>query len=992
MAGSVRHEEVVMTPALVPSAGRQLAAQSRCVQWGPSEELSPQSRHENLSLGMNPSNPNNCSPWGSRAVTFDDSVERCGTDATMGDNLYDEARYRRNTTSNKRMWKLHLRRGTLWGFVTTDRQSTDDSGIQRDKAINSRKKASLREIGPREVFRNCLFLDRVQQEALVKWCATIVISIAISLTASFIILTSQAIVNWKLHVMERLFRSAYVGLALFLWVGYGIVSNLIATLLVNYLAPAAGGSGLPDVKAYLNGNILPGTLSFWTLLCRVAGLLLVTSSGLIAGMQGPMAHIGAMIAVRVSAGRSRLCGCRLRFAENLDTHKAKLEFMSQGAAVGVAAAFGTPIGGLLFSMEEASTFWTPQLTWRIFLSACLASLIGRAFRGFRGGFPSVRLQGFIEFPDQNVTWELWEFIPFAFIGISLGLVGACFCRCMRLIHQRRIRVFRLRQKGKLRKGCRVAETIVVATATMLVTFWLSWTFECSGMENRATGGHDQLRLFDSESISVGTVLLQSRERAITSLFSRTFPNGDLPEWHLAMLFAVVVCLTLFTNGLSVPGGIFTPNIMAGACFGRLVGQAVDHSGYAMTHVHAGVYALMGSAAMVAGVTRLTVSLGVIILEITGNTRLIIPLMFVIMTAKTIADRFTPAATDIMIALRNIPMLEPEAEKMGWREMSKIPISCCGTEVGDIEAIYLNEGLRASDAAKMLYASAESVKYHAWPVLDSAKSGRLQGLLMRQTLVECMEHDGNKASCHELLKLSQAEEGIAAVELPIPKEHMLEIEPFIDRRPFVMLHYASLLNGYRVFRSLGLRHLCVVDEKHRLCCIVTRTDFAEIVEEFVNPCIMDMRDFADSAQDGTLCTQKTALQPGLSRDTTVNMSAPPSLSSGTGVTPTDGTSATPMMTRRGRRQRRITRRATYQNAPATAMGVPITPLELSVDVRADSDDTSPEVSTTRSGSSVVLGRPSTPTVLGMRPGREHSQDSNFEQNSPNTAFDGDLSTG
>ena len=48
------------------------------------------------------------------------------------------------------------------------------------------------------------------------------------------------------------------------------------------------------------------------------------------------------------------------------------EFISAGAAAGLAAAFGAPIGGVMFAMEEACTFWTRKVAWRCFIAATVA--------------------------------------------------------------------------------------------------------------------------------------------------------------------------------------------------------------------------------------------------------------------------------------------------------------------------------------------------------------------------------------------------------------------------------------------------------------------------------------------------------------------------------------------------------------------------------------------------------------------------------------------
>jgi chloride channel 3/4/5 len=142
------------------------------------------------------------------------------------------------------------------------------------------------------------------------------------------------------------------------------------------------------------------------------------------------------------------------------------------------------------------------------------------------------------------------------------------------------------------------------------------------------------------------------------------------------------CLTIITFGIKLPAGIFIPTLGVGACAGRIVGIAVqwlqyhypDSTVFAvcegdMDCVVPGLYAMVGAAAALSGVTRTTVSLAVIMFELTDTLTYAVPVMLSVLVAKTVADALEPKGIyDLVIELSQLPYLDAKHEYL-WSNLS-----------------------------------------------------------------------------------------------------------------------------------------------------------------------------------------------------------------------------------------------------------------------------------------------------------------------------------
>lgn len=117
---------------------------------------------------------------------------------------------------------------------------------------------------------------------------------------------------------------------------------------------------------------------------------------------------------------------------------------------------------------------------------------------------------------------------------------------------------------------------------------------------------------------------------------------------------------MLSYGTSVPAGIFLPGILIGCALGRMVGLFIDT--YIIQEIHPSTYAIIGAAAILAGYTRLSFSLAVIMLETTENVNLFLPVIFALFVSFGVGRIFNRSLYVGTVRFKNIPFLREEVPK------------------------------------------------------------------------------------------------------------------------------------------------------------------------------------------------------------------------------------------------------------------------------------------------------------------------------------------
>ncbi|KAH6877599.1 chloride channel [Alternaria rosae] len=551
---------------------------------------------------------------------------------------------------------------------------------------------------------------------------------------------------------------------------FSVLFAACASLLVREFSPYAKHSGIPEIKTVLGGFVIRHFLGGWTLVTKTVGLCLAVASGLWLGKEGPLVHVAC-------------CSANLfmKLFGNVNGNEArKREVFSAAAAAGISVAFGAPIGGVLFSLEQLSYYFPDKTMWSSFVCAMVAAVTLQACNPFHTG-KLVLYQ-----VTYHSGWHDFELVPFAFLGILGGLFGGFFIKL-------NMGVAEWRKNRQYLKGP-VTEVVIVSFVTALINFPIKFM--------RAQASELVHILFaECADLAEDTLGLCKSGKANTGVIALLLISSGLG-----------IILSGFTFGLQIPAGIILPSMAIGGLFGRAVGLSVEVVQAAwptlfvfkscepdVPCVTPGTYAIVGAASALAGTTRMTVSIVVIMFELTGALTYVLPIMIAVMISKWIGDAISPRGIyESWIHFKGYPFLDNREDN--------------GSSIPDVGAGYVMtriEDLTAITATGHTIGSLRQLlsqhRFRGFPVIDNSRDALLLGYISRTELQYALQ----LALTPPRTLAAETEAYFSHQPLSDPATS-LDLRPWMDQTPITLNARASFQLTVSMFQKLGLRYVLFTD--------------------------------------------------------------------------------------------------------------------------------------------------------------------------------------
>lgn len=386
------------------------------------------------------------------------------------------------------------------------------------------------------------------------------------ITGTIAVIYAQLFV-WGEKVMNLIFD--WNGWMIFIIAPIGFV---LSWWLIQKFAPYAKGSGIPQVMAAVElanpkeNSKIKHLLSLKILIIKILSSLALILGGGAIGREGPTIQIAGSVFRKVN-----------EYLPDWWPKISKKNMILTGAAAGLSAAFNTPLGGIVFAVEELAKTHINYFKTALFTAVIIAGLTAQTLAG------SYLYLGYPKTADVQLT----IMFPVILVSAIAGIMGSRLSLIM-------LKITHWKKRLKNDK-----EQIIFLVASALIIASLAF-------------------FVNREILGSGKAIM---ERTL-------FTDNKHEDWYMP-LFRMIGPALSFTSGGA--GGIFAPALSAGASLGSVISGWIQ-----LTPNETNVMILAGMVAFLTGITRAPFTSAIIVLEMTDRHSLIFHLMLAGMVSSLIS--------------------------------------------------------------------------------------------------------------------------------------------------------------------------------------------------------------------------------------------------------------------------------------------------------------------------------------------------------------------
>lgn len=364
-------------------------------------------------------------------------------------------------------------------------------------------------------------------------------------------------------------------------------SFVCAWWVVHRFAPRAAGSGIPQVMAAIerdpsgvDRNWVDGLLAVRVIVVKLASSLLCLAGGGAIGREGPT--------LQISAALFHFFGRRVnRYFPGVDART----WIVAGASAGLASAFNTPLGGIVYAIEELGMSHFHKVRTALLTAVIISGLVAQAVVGryLYLGFPRL----------EPMELSLWPVVILT--AVTSGLFGAGFGRSLLWISRRR--------RELTGRGTALLLTLASGLVMASLLFF-----------DRTNGGPG--------GDLISEILFRSEKADFELLFGRTLA-------------------TLASYASGAAGGVFAPSLSIGACIGSKIAFLFESP-------NSNLLAMLGMIGMLTGFTHTPFTSFILVMEMSDRHSAIFPMMIVALLANSVSKAlytksFYESARDDLLA-------------------------------------------------------------------------------------------------------------------------------------------------------------------------------------------------------------------------------------------------------------------------------------------------------------------------------------------------------